>query len=137
MYVPGYAVKVLINGGRFAVKGLNWRVRIPGLQTTNNEGAYQPVATPGTTTVIAGVGTLMIDFDTPSWDTTQNPFLAPFSVVPGTYITIQVLPAGIGGVSLYSPSFYVEEGGYNHAAEQLAPGRFSGQGNGNWSNPTS
>jgi hypothetical protein len=134
-YLAGYAARLRINGAVFRFKRLRWRGRVDRLRTTNSEGVGGPVDSPGSHTLIFGNGMISLDVTDAGWDPLFNPFLAPRLVFPGTFLAIQVLPAGVGGTTLLIPSFGVVEGGQDIDIEGLSPFDFSGEGNGSWTYP--
>jgi hypothetical protein len=137
-YLAGYQAKLLINGTRCKFRRLRVRTMVRGINTNNSEGFGAPVATPGFDTEINGAGRIEIDFEDVSFDPLANLWLPPFSIAAGVFITVQILPAGVGGVSYFSPSFRVAEMDHTMDAgpDGAQPLSFRGQGNGSWSNPT-
>jgi hypothetical protein len=134
-YIPGYAAKLIVNGARFHFTRLRYRCRTDRLRTTNSEGYGAPVATPGLHTHIMGNGWIELSVTDASFDTTNNPFLAPLLLGVGNFCSILILPAGVGGVTLTIPSFGINESGQDINVDGLAPFDFGGEGNGNWTNP--
>jgi hypothetical protein len=140
MYIPGHAAKLLLNNVRYAFSSIQLEETVDVVRTSNSEGnnSLAPATwLPGAHTQISGNGQFSITINTPSYDTTANWFLPPFTIGAGLFCSCQVLLNGPGSVSWFCASLHITATGQNIDAQGTGgqPLYARGAGNGNWLRP--
>lgn len=138
--VPGWVGRLRINGAFYAYGRCRPRGRVDNLRTTNSEG-YNPVigiaAAPGFHTSLNGNSVMTLDVTQVTYDPALafNPFLAPYNIFDGAYVSVAWYPAGIAFGFWSCASFHIIECGNDSDVNGLTPFDFTGEGNGAWFPP--
>jgi hypothetical protein len=135
--ISGNVARLFVNTRPLAFDTVDVEGMADLLRVTNSEGlpANAAGAVSGFHTNLSGCAVLQLTVNSPTFDTSLNPFATPFIIIEGALIVLQLYPAGLGGVSWYSPSFRVARVGQRIQAAGLQPVYFSGESSGLWSNP--
>ncbi len=138
-WVQGFLCKVVVNSTLYAVARVSVDSSTIPLDTSNTDGVNTDVAVPSSAfeTVLPGMATARISVTNPSFDSGANPFLAPYTILDGAYVTLQIYKAGVGSVSWLFPSVLITSVSDQIDAKGLQPLSFTAQSNGPYTAPTS
>jgi len=133
----GFNAKVRINSQLFSAAEWSVDEEARDLETTNTEGTPGSLGTGiiGKESRISGVKGMRVMIRQATFDPNENVFVAPRSVVVGTFATVQIYPSGLAGFSYYLPNMLVLTSNYHGQADGLQPLSLTGKGDGVYNAP--
>ncbi len=153
-YQAGFNVKGRINGGVFTLARYACKDLATDQDVSNSEGNPGNPAIPGgangtiepsAESRIVGLQHMEADVHNACFDAIANPFgtpggsntafTTPSKMNVSQFINLQIFPAGIAGVSWWSPSFLVLSSSQDGDVKALQPVSFSGKSDGWYQTP--
>jgi hypothetical protein len=139
--LSGNVARLFVNGIAFFFDTLDVE-EVNDIQRVDNSEGITPQVNPlpaqiGTHVSINGNGCLTVQVNQPSLDLARNPWLVPFSIGAGLFVSLQIFPGGLGGASWYSPTFHIARCGQRINTQTLQPDFFSGESSGAYLRPIS
>jgi hypothetical protein len=135
---PGFVFRVMILGVPYKAKNVRVVDRATGQATDNSEGA------PGNPVAVAGVGyaakvpsvkEATITITSATYDSTDNPFAAPYLIRAQQYVEILVYPISGGPVLWDFPVALITEVTYEAEVRGLQPVTFTAESDGRYTAP--
>lgn len=121
----GYNLKVRINTNVYAVSRVLIRDAVPPQDVSNTEGNAGNTAAvggnPAFASALGGQSQATIELTQPTFDSSNNPFTAPLSIAPGSFVSIIVYLNLVGGKNWNFPSVLITEGELNGDVKTLEP----------------
>jgi hypothetical protein len=135
-YVAGNVGRLTLNGRFYGFVVADVEAQIDNLRVTNSEGITTALGPGiGYHASIGGNKVLTMTIVSASFDPVANPFALPLALFEGIFVAAQLFPAGIGGVSWYSPFFHITRLGQRVDVNNLAPITLSGESSGAYAIP--
>lgn len=136
--LAGFAARIQLNGAN-NFSGASWSIqqRAQGVDVSNIEGVPgNPTATgtPAKSSKIASVIDVTVRVTNASFNTSENYWLAPFSLAVGIYVAVRIFPLK-GDKSWYFPSALVTGCNYSGQVRGAQPVEFEFEGDGVWNDP--
>jgi hypothetical protein len=135
-YVSGNVGRLTLNGRFYGFVIADVEATIDNLRITNSEGITNALGQGiGSHASTGGNKVLTMTIVSASFDPANNPFGLPLSLFEGVFVAAQLFPAGLGGVSWYSPSFHITRLSQRVDVNNLAPITIGGESSGAYAIP--
>jgi hypothetical protein len=133
--VPGYNLKVRINGAVYTAATVDVDEGVDNQRWTNSEGSGQPFPTAGYHVSVGANQVATVTITNAGFDPLENPWVAPRLVRANTFCSLLIYLNGLGSVSWGFPSFHILRSTQRLDVNALEPVTFSGESNGLYTTP--
>jgi hypothetical protein len=133
--VPGYNLKVRVNGVVYTAATVDVDEMVDNQRWTNSEGKGQPFPTAGYHVSVGANRVATVTIVNAGFDPLENPWLAPRVIASDTFIALVIYLNGVNSQSWGFSSFHVLRSSQRLDVNALEPVTFTGESNGFYSTP--